>query len=171
MITTQNIFSILFTINLINENSELAFVLFFMILSTLIFLKFNFPRAQIFLGDSGAYLLGTLIAVSVIKTSLVNQSISPFCFCIILIYLFFEVFFSFFRKIFVVKTSPLFSDSKHLHMLLYKLLLKTSNDKLSSNYKASVYINLAYLCFITPGILFMHYTLFCRFYFSDKLRY
>ena len=103
---------------------------------TLIFIVYNFPKAKIFLGDSGAYLLGALIAISTINTNNLDPSISSFFFCILLFYLFFEVFFSFFRKIFVVKTSPLFSDNKHLHMLLYKFLLKTSNDKLSSNYKA-----------------------------------
>jgi len=158
------IFVILFLINFFNDHN-VQYILFYVILITLIFIVYNFPKAKIFLGDSGAYLLGALIAISTINTNNLDPSISSFFFCILLFYLFFEVFFSFFRKIFVVKTSPLFSDNKHLHMLLYKFLLKTSNDKLSSNYKASVYINLAYLCFITPGILFMHNTLFCRFYF------
>ena len=158
------IFVILFLINFFNDHN-VQYILFYVILITLIFIIYNFPKAKIFLGDSGAYLLGALIAISTINTNNLDPSISSFFFCILLFYLFFEVFFSFFRKIFVVKTSPLFSDNKHLHMLLYKFLLKTSNDKLSSNYKASVYINLAYLCFITPGILFMHNTLFCRFYF------
>ena len=77
-----------------------------------------------FLGDSGAYLIGALIAVSVIKTSLANPMISPFFFCVLLVYLFFEVFFSFFRKIFIVRQSPLLPDNKHLHMILYKFLFK-----------------------------------------------
>ena len=158
------IFVILFLINFFNDHN-VQYILFYVILITLIFIVYNFPKAKIFLGDSGAYLVGALIAISTINTNNLDPSISSFFFCILLFYLFFEVFFSFFRKIFVVKTSPLFSDNKHLHMLLYKFLLKTGNDKLSSNYKASVYINLAYLCLITPGLLFMHNALFCRFYF------
>tara|TARA_B100001123_G_C15046673_1_gene921841 strand:+ start:31 stop:915 length:885 start_codon:yes stop_codon:yes gene_type:complete len=118
------ILSILFFINLFNANLEFSTILFFIILTLLIFLKFNFPKAQIFLGDSGAYLIGTLIALSVIKTTIINLSISPFFFAIILIYLFFEVFFSFFRKIFFSKQSPLLPDGKHLHMLLYRFFLK-----------------------------------------------
>jgi len=159
------IFVVLFTINLINKNIELLYILFFIILSILIFLRFNFPKSQMFLGDSGAYLLGALMAVSVIKTSILNPSVSPFFFCTLLIYLFFEVFFSFFRKIFVVRQSPLFPDDKHLHMNFYKFLLKKNKSKLNSNYKVSIYINAIYLLMIIPAIIFMHNGLFCRYYF------
>jgi len=159
------IFCILFFINLSSANNEIAYILFFIILSVLVFLKFNFPKAQIFLGDSGAYLVGTMIAISVIKTSILNPSISPFFFCILLIYLFFEVFFSFFRKIFIVKQSPLLPDDKHLHMNFYKFLLKKNKSKLNSNYKVSIYINMIYLLLLSPGLIFMHDGLFCRYYF------
>ena len=164
-IHTLIIFSVLFIINLINGNNEILYVLFFIILSILIFLKFNFPNAQMFLGDSGAYLLGALVAVSVIKTSIINPSISPFFFSILLIYLFFEVFFSFFRKIFYARQSPLLPDNKHLHMKLYKYLSKKNQFKLSSNYKVSIYINFIYFLLIIPAIIFMYNGLFCRYYF------
>ena len=159
------IFSILFFINLINQNIEISYVLFFIILSLLIFLKFNFPKAQMFLGDSGAYLCGALISISVIKTSIMNPTISPFFFCILLIYLFFEVFFSFFRKIFVAGRSPLLPDNKHLHMNFYKFLLKKNKSKLNSNYKVSIYINSIYFLLMIPGIVFMDNGLFSRYYF------
>jgi UDP-N-acetylmuramyl pentapeptide phosphotransferase/UDP-N-acetylglucosamine-1-phosphate transferase len=138
-------------------------------LLTLIFLKFNFPKAQIFLGDGGAYLIGILIAISVIKTSILTPSISPFFFCILLFYLFFEVFFSFCRKLFVVRQSPLLPDSQHLHMLLYKVLFKKNKTKLNSNYTVSIYINLIYLLLIIPGIIFMSNGIFCRYYFFSLL--
>ena len=136
---------------------------------TLIFLKYNFPKAQIFLGDSGAYLIGILIAISVIKTSILVPLISPFFFCILLFYLFFEVFFSFFRKLFVVRQSPLLPDGQHIHMLLYKLLLKKNKKKLYSNYTVSIYINLIYLLLIIPGIIFMNNGLICKYYFFSLL--
>ena len=163
------IFIVLFAINLIGENDNLIYILFYISLLTLVFLKFNFPKAQIFLGDSGAYLIGVLIALSVINTSILNPSISPFFFCVLLFYLFFEVFFSFFRKIFVVRQSPLLPDNQHLHMLLYKLLLKKNKTKLNSNYTVSLYINLIYLLLIIPGIIFMNNGLFCRYYFFSLL--
>jgi UDP-N-acetylmuramyl pentapeptide phosphotransferase/UDP-N-acetylglucosamine-1-phosphate transferase len=163
------IFMILLVINLINENNNLIYILFYVSLSILIFLKFNFPKAQVFLGDGGSYLVGTLIAISIIKTSFLEPSISPFFFCILLFYLFFEVFFSFFRKLFVARQSPLLPDKQHLHMLLYKLLFKKNKKKFNSNYTVSIYINLIYLTLIIPGIIFMDNGLFCRYYFFSLL--
>ena len=159
------IFSILLSINFINNNIEISYVLLFTILSILVFLIFNFPKAKMFLGDSGAYLIGTLVAISIIKTSIINPQISPFFFCILLIYLFFEVFFSFFRKIFYARQSPLLPDNKHLHMNFFKYLSKNSKSKFDFNYKVSMYINFAYFLLIIPGIIFMHDGLFCRYYF------
>ena len=159
------IFITLFIINLINGNNNLAYILFFIILPVLVFLQYNFPKAQMFLGDSGAYLFGTLIAISVIKTSILNPEISPFFFCILLIYLFFEVFFSFFRKIFFARQSPLFPDNKHLHMFFFKFLLKNNQSKSNSNYQVSMYINVMYLLLIIPAFIFMNNGLFCKYYF------
>ena len=154
----------LFLINYLNGNIDLSTLLFFAIIILLTFLLFNFPKAKIFLGDSGSYLLGTFIAISVIKTSIANPNISPFYFCILLFYLFFEVFFSFFRKLIREKSSPVHPDGKHLHMLLYKLLVKKNKNKLKSNYYTSVIINLIYLLFIIPPILMMDDGFFCKYY-------
>ncbi len=154
----------LFLINYLSENSHLANLLFLKILILSIFLIFNFPRAKIFLGDGGSYFLGAFIAISTIITSIENPEISPFYFCILLFYLFFEVFFSFFRKLIKEKSSPIHPDRKHLHMLLYKILLKKSNDKLKSNYYVSIITNLIYLILIIPAILMMKNGLFCKYY-------
>ena len=89
------------------------------IIILLSFLLFNFPKAKIFLGDSGAYLFGSLAALNAIITNNLNPNYSSFFFCILLFYLFFEVFFSFFRKI-IQKKSPIHPDNKHLHMLTFK---------------------------------------------------
>ena len=154
----------LFLINYLNGNSNLAELLFLEILILTIFLIFNFPSAKIFLGDSGSYLLGTFISISVIKTSILNPEISPFYFCILLFYLFFEVFFSFFRKLLKEKKSPIHPDKKHLHMLLYKILLKKNNNKLRSNYLVSIIINLIYLTLTIPAIFMMNDGTFCKYY-------
>ena len=154
----------LFVVNYLSGNNDLANLLFFQIIILIIFLIFNFPKARIFLGDGGSYLLGAFIAVSAIKTSIENPNISPFFFCILLFYLFFEVFFSFFRKLIKEKMSPIHPDRKHLHMLFYKILLKKNNDKLKSNYLVSIFINLIYLVLIIPAILKMESGLFCKYY-------
>jgi len=157
------IFINLFLVNYLNGNNDLANFLFFIIVILFTFIWFNFPKAEIFLGDGGSYLLGSLIAISTIKTSLANPTVSPFYFCILLFYLFFEVFFSFFRKL-SKKRSPLYPDRKHLHMLLYKKLLKKNNNKLKSNYFVSVIINAIYLILIIPAILMMKDGIFCKYY-------
>ena len=163
------ILCILFYVNLVNKNYDLAYLLFYIILIILIFVKFNFPKAQMFLGDGGAYLLGTLTSISAIITNNLTPLVSSFFFCILLFYLFFEVFFSFFRKIFFVGQNPLLPDNQHLHMLVYRLLLKKNKKNLDSNYKTSIYINLIYLLLIIPGFIFMHNGLFCRYYFLSLL--
>ena len=154
----------LFLINYLNEINNLANLLFFGIIILIIFLKYNFPKAKVFLGDGGSYFLGAFIAISVVKTSILNPSVSPFYFCILLFYLFFEVFFSFFRKLIKEKKSPLLPDDKHLHMLLYKLLLKKNDDKLKSNYYVGIVINIVYLILIIPGIIMMEDGQFCKYY-------
>jgi UDP-N-acetylmuramyl pentapeptide phosphotransferase/UDP-N-acetylglucosamine-1-phosphate transferase len=153
----------LFLVNYFNENNDLANFLFFIVITLVIFIWFNFPKAKIFLGDSGSYFLGALIAISAIKTSIANPTVSPFYFCILLFYLFFEVFFSFFRKL-IRKKSPLHPDTKHLHMLLYKILLKKNNNKMKSNYSVSVIINMIYLILTIPAILMMEDGIFCKYY-------
>ena len=153
----------LFFINFFNGNNDLANFLFFIIITLIIFIWFNFPKAKVFLGDSGSYFLGAVVAISAIKTSALNPSISPFYFCILLFYLFFEVFFSFFRKL-ARKKSPLHPDPRHLHMLLYKILLNKSNNKIKSNYSVSIIINSIYLALIIPAIFMMKDGLFCKYY-------
>ena len=168
-IHTLIIISVLLVINLINGHNDLMYMMYYVGLAILIFLVFNFPNAKIFLGDSGAYLIGTFIAVSTINTSILNPHIAPFFFCILLFYLFIEVFFSFFRKIIFAKQSPLLPDNKHFHMILYKFFIKKKNTKASSNYKVSIYMNMIYLLLIIPGIIFMSNGIFCRYYFFSLL--
>jgi len=155
----------LFFVNYFNGNNDLAFFILCIILIITLFLKYNFPKATIFLGDSGSYFLGAIVAISVIKTSIANPTISPFYFCILLFYLFFEVFFSFIRKFARERMSPLFPDKKHLHMLIYKSFLKKNKNMLKSNYYVSIVINLIYLILIIPAIFMMKDGLFCKYYF------
>ena len=72
------ILTILCIINYMSGDENLAYIIFFSSIVILFFLKFNFPKSQIFLGDSGSYLIGALIAVSTVKTSISNPIISPF---------------------------------------------------------------------------------------------
>jgi UDP-GlcNAc:undecaprenyl-phosphate GlcNAc-1-phosphate transferase len=155
--------SIFLLINLTNQNESTAIILFSQIIIVLSFLLFNFPKAKIFLGDSGSYLLGTLIALNAIRTYELNVQLSPFFFAGVLFYLFYEVFFSFIRKVFL-KVSPLKPDGKHLHMLLYKWLSNSKKIK-KPNYLTSLFINLTYLSFQIPLFYFQNNGLVSRYWF------
>ena len=155
--------SIFLLINLLNQNENLSIILLSQIVIVFSFLLFNFPKAKIFLGDSGSYLLGTLLVLNTIKTHELNTSLSPFFFAGVLFYLFYEVFFSFIRKI-TLKISPLKPDARHLHMLLYNWLLKSKRIK-KPNYHTSLLINLTYLLFQIPLFYFKNDGLISRYWF------
>ena len=155
--------SIYLIINLSNQNEYLSIILFSQIIIMSSFLLFNFPKAKIFLGDSGSYLTGFLIALNTIKTYELNSNISPFFYASILFYLFFEVFFSFTRKS-LKRKSPLWPDNFHLHMLLFKQLKKTKKNYIA-NYTTGFLINFFYLILIIPSFYFQHHGIFSRYYF------
>ena len=96
--------------------------------------------------------MGALAGLNVIITNNLNPTFSSFFFCTLLFYLFFEVFFSFLRKL-LQKKSPIYPDDKHLHMLsFYKI--SRSFGKIKGNYLNSIIINFFYLILITPGLYF-----------------
>jgi len=154
---------ILLLINIDNQQTELSLIIIGQIAILFSFLLFNFPKAKIFLGDSGSYLFGSLVTLNIIGTNNLNREISSFFFCILLFYLFFEVFFSFFRKLYL-KKSPLKPDKRHLHMLSYKCLDRSGKFE-DSNYLNSIIINLIYFCLILPSIFFKENPLICRYWF------
>jgi len=158
---------ILTYINISNENLELSFLIISQIIILLSFLLFNFPIAKIFLGDSGAYTMGAMVGLNTIITNNLNPNISSFFFCTLLFYLFFEVFFSFLRKL-SQKKSPIHPDDKHLHMLTF---YKVSNiyGKNKGNYLNSILINLFYLILIIPGLYLMNDPQLSRYWFFTVL--
>ena len=155
--------TVLLFINLDNNQFEFSFFLMAQIIILISFLLFNFPKAKMFLGDSGSYLFGSLVGLNAIITNNFNPQISSFFFCILLFYLFFEVFFSFLRKIYQNK-SPVLPDKEHLHMLSFiKLSKKFEINK--SNYINSVLINLTYSILVLPSLYFADNGLICKFWF------
>ena len=154
---------ILAYININNGYLEFSILIIAQIIILLSFLLFNFPSAKIFLGDSGAYTLGALAGLNTIITNNLNPTISSFFFCTLLFYLFFEVFFSFLRKL-LQKKSPIYPDDKHLHMLsFYKI--SSSFGKNRGNYLNSIIINLFYLVLIIPGLYLAYDPQLSRYWF------
>ena len=159
--------SILTYINLADGINEFSVVVIGQIIVLFSFLLFNFPSAKIFLGDSGSYLLGSIVALNVITTNNLNPDYSSFFFCSLLFYLFFEVFFSFFRKI-IQKKSPIHPDNKHLHMLIFeKVSFIFGKDK--GNYINSLIINLGYLSFVLPAFVFAKDPVISRYWFFSLI--
>ena len=159
--------SILAYINLADGINEFSVVIIGQIIVLFSFLLFNFPSAKIFLGDSGSYFLGSLVALNVIITNNLNPDYSSFFFCILLFYLFFEVFFSFFRKI-IQKKSPLHPDNEHLHMLIFERV-SFIFGKNKGNYINSLIINLGFLSFILPAFVFAKNPVVSRYWFFSLI--
>ena len=154
---------ILAYINITSQNLEFSILIISQIIILLTFLLFNFPNSKIFLGDSGAYTMGALTGLNTIITNNLNPNISSFFFCTLLFYLFFEVFFSFLRKL-IQKKSPIHPDNRHLHMLsFYKFSSIYGKNK--GNYFNSVIINLFYLVLIIPGLYFLYDPQLSRYWF------
>ena len=154
---------ILVFININNGFLEFSILIISQIIILLSFLLFNFPSAKIFFGDSGAYTMGALAGLNTIITNNLNSNISSFFFCTLLFYLFFEVFFSFLRKL-LQKKSPIYPDDKHLHMLsFYKISSHFGKSK--GNYLNSIIINLFYLILIMPGLYLLYDPQLSRYWF------
>ena len=154
-------------INLNSANQEFSYLITGQIVILLIFLFFNFPYSKIFLGDSGAYLMGSLVALNTIITNNLNPNISSFFFCTLLFYIFFEVFFSFFRKL-AQNKSPIYPDEQHLHMLSY-YKISSFYGKEKANFINSIFLNLIYLILITPGLYFIESPSLSRYWFFTLL--
>ena len=106
-------------LNLIEKNfifyEEIFIISFISIL--IILLIFNLFN-QLYLGDSGVYLLSIFSGYVLIDLFLQNKDISPYFVVNIFWYPAFEILFSLIRKI-KSKYSPLMPDTTHLHQLLF----------------------------------------------------
>ena len=141
---------------------ELNFPIILVCILLLTFLYFNLIKQNIFLGDSGAYFLGSLTSILIIQTANETINVSPFFFGILLFYLYFETFFSVIRKL-LMKKNPFKPDKNHLHMLLYLYLKKSKLN--SPNNLTGILINISFFVLILPTIFFINNDLFCIVYF------
>ena len=118
--------------------NELDVILMIMIFIYLIFFNiFN----QLYIGDSGSYLIGFLFGYFLLQIYENNQLLSPYFIALLLWYPAFEILFSIIRKI-KFKKSPFKPDNKHFHHLLFLYIYKkfNLNDNLSNNISALIII-------------------------------
>jgi UDP-N-acetylmuramyl pentapeptide phosphotransferase/UDP-N-acetylglucosamine-1-phosphate transferase len=88
------------------------------------FLFWNYPRGLIFAGDSGAYLLGFIIAeVSVLLVAR-HPQVSPWFPLMLVIYPVWETIFSIYRRKIIKGHSSALPDALHLHQILFSRVVR-----------------------------------------------
>lgn len=123
------------------------------------FFIFNFPAGLIFLGDGGAYLLGFLLGELSVMLVVRNPDVSPLCPLLLCAYPIFETIFSIYRKKFLRGMSPGVPDGVHLHMLVYKRLLRWTGSSVETRQTQRNSLTSPYLWFmcmlsVVPAVLF-----------------
>ncbi|WP_103860074.1 MraY family glycosyltransferase [Burkholderia pseudomallei] len=128
------------------------------------FFVWNFPAGLIFLGDGGAYFIGFMLAELAISLVMRHREVSAWYPVLLFMYPIFETCFSIYRKKFVRGMSPGIPDGVHLHMLVYKRLMrwavgaKTAHDLTRRNSLTSPYLWLLCLVAVIPATLFWRHT-------------
>ncbi|WP_028202095.1 MraY family glycosyltransferase [Paraburkholderia nodosa] len=142
---------------------------FIMMGAVLGFFMWNFPAGLIFLGDGGAYFIGFMLAELSILLVMRNRDVSAWYPVLLFMYPIFETCFSIYRKKFVRGMSPGIPDGVHLHMLVYKRLMRwvvgarNARELTRRNSLTSPYLWLLCLIAVIPATLFWRHTvhLFC----------
>jgi len=117
--------------SLADGNSLVALGFFFMVAAISGFFAINFPFGKLFLGDTGAYFLGYILAFSAIK--IVNNGtgeISPWFPVAVLAYPIIETLFTIVRRSRRLKNKGIkFFEAErvHLHSLVYKRLTRNNS--------------------------------------------
>ena len=88
------------------------------------FMLLNFPRGLVYLGDSGAYLLGFWIGALLILLVGRNPQVSAWFPALVCAYPVCELLFSIYRRGIVRRSHPGLPDLAHLHHLIYKRLVR-----------------------------------------------
>jgi UDP-GlcNAc:undecaprenyl-phosphate/decaprenyl-phosphate GlcNAc-1-phosphate transferase len=90
---------------------------------------FNFPFGKIFMGDGGAYFVGFMMAIIGLMLGIRNEEVSHWFILLLFIYPLYETAFSIYRKKIVRNIPSSQPDGHHLHMLIYKRLVKCKTSK------------------------------------------
>lgn len=87
------------------------------------FLLLNYPFGKIFLGDGGAYLLGTTLAIFSAQLVGRHHDVSPWFPLVLVVYPVWETLFSMLRRA-TFHAAPIGApDARHLHSLVYRHLM------------------------------------------------
>ncbi len=128
------------------------------------FFIWNFPAGLIFLGDGGAYFIGFMLGELSILLVMRHREVSAWYPVLLFMYPIFETCFSIYRKKFIRGISPGIPDGVHLHMLVYKRLMRwavgarTAHELTRRNSLTSPYLWLLCLVAVIPATLFWRHT-------------
>ena len=112
--------------------------------ATVCFTLLNFPFGKVFMGDAGAYMIGLLLGIWVIKFFATYDTISSWNAGLIFFYPIIEVTYSFIRKL-IQHKSPFEPDREHLHLKVFDILnTATKKPKLSNNL-TTVFVSLFWM--------------------------
>ena len=110
---------------------------------------------QLYLGDSGSYLLGFSFSIFLISIYEFNQHISPFFIVLLLWYPSYENLFSIIRKN-IIRRSPMYPDAKHIHQLVFFYISKKYDLAIfSANTLTAQIINFYNLVIFSMGLFFI----------------
>lgn len=128
------------------------------------FLLWNYPHGMIFMGDGGAYFIGFMLAELAVLLVARNPGVSAWYAILLLIYPVVETVFSIYRRKVVRGVPPGLPDGVHLHMLIFKRLVRwtvRSRDARAvtrRNAMTSPYLWLLSLMAVIPATLFWQNT-------------
>lgn len=97
------------------------------------FLIMNFPRARMFLGDSGAYMLGFCISWFGIAILRYDESVKSITFLLLCIYPVTDMIFAIVRRT-ANGRSPFSADAKHMHHLVMRFVAGEKSSSWRSRY-------------------------------------
>lgn len=124
------------------------------------FFVWNYPRGLVFLGDGGAYLVGFVLAEVAVLLVVRHPGLSPWFCLLVCLYPITETLFSIYRKRFLRGMSPGVPDALHLHMLVYRRLVRwaagdaAARDMTARNSATSPYLWALASLSVAPAVLF-----------------
>lgn len=147
-------------------DSQIASISLAMVGAIAGFLVWNFPRGLIFLGDGGAYFIGFMIAEMSVLLVVRNPAVSPWFPLLLSFYPIFETIFSMYRKKIKRGMSPGVPDGLHLHMLIYKRIVRWAvgtdcvKQRTARNALTAPYLWVLSCFAVFPAVIFWNDTYF-----------
>ena len=142
-------------------DQTIVFLSLIMVAAILGFFFLNYPNGLIFLGDSGAYIIGFWIASLSILLTHRYKEVSPWFAFLINGYPIIETIFTIYRRKIHQNKSPGMPDGKHLHTLIYRRILAKNgvDDRLfSANSRTAPYMWILTTLGVVPAILWWQST-------------